>query len=486
MIKPHTKSKFIIIKTIVLFKNYLKGRFNLAPNFGVGLKKVLFITLLILLLTPNLALAATFNPNNIIADNDLVDSQTMSTARIQKFLQDKGGSLANYQINDPWGNLKTAAQIIFDASQYYIINPQFLLVTLQKEQSLITDPTPSQDQLDWATGFGVCDSCSKDDPAIQQYKGFFNQVNWTARRNRYYIDTAGQWNFQVGGTYLIDGVSVTMENQATVNLYTYTPHLHGNQVFWTLWTKWFTKKYPDGSLLQVQGQPGVYLIQYGLKRPFFSKAALVSRFDLKKIIFVSKNDLDAYETGLPIKFPNFSLLRSPAGKIYLIDNDQKRYIESPEVFRQIGFNQDEVINVTDQDLASYTDGQTISLKSVYPIGVLLQSKQTGGISYVENGVKHSIMSKEILKSRFPNDKWITVDEASIGQYQIGEPVKFKDGDLVSYRGASSVYVISNGERRPIASKAVFDSLGYQWSNIIWTTERAVLVHEPGEIIDITQ
>ena len=130
------------------------------------IKKFLIVITLISLISPSFARAATFNPNNIISDNDLVDSQTMSATRIQKFLQDKGSPLANYQINDPWGNLKTAAQIIFDASQYYIINPQFLLVLLQKEQSLITDPTPSQGQLDWATGYGVCDSCSKDDPAI--------------------------------------------------------------------------------------------------------------------------------------------------------------------------------------------------------------------------------------------------------------------------------------------------------------------------------
>lgn len=465
------------------------------------IKRVLVITLLISLLAPNLAYAATFNPNYIISDLDLVNADSMSVTRIQKFL-DTHGSLGSYSTLDPWGNTKSSAQIIYDAGKYWRINSQYLIVRMQIEQSLITDPTLSQNQIDWATGYGCPDSGKKYD----EFKGFFNQVNWAARiltsselnqqgNPMGYLPHIAKLGYSISGwgpsitkniTDSFGTFEITPVNNATAALYTYTPHVYNaNYNIWRFWNQWFTKHYPDGSLLQVQGQPGVFLIQYGRKRPFFSKAALISRFDTKKIIIVSKNDLDAYETGSPIKFPNFSLLRSPADKIYLIDNDQKRYIESREVFRQIGFNLDEVIDVTDQDLSYYTDGQTISLKSVYPIGALLQSRQTGGISYVENGMRHSIMSKEILKSRFPNKKWITADQTSIEQYQIGEPVKFKDGDLITYRGAKSVYVISNGQRRPIASKAVFDSLGYQWSNVIWTTERAVLIHEEGEKIDIT-
>lgn len=450
------------------------------------MRKIFVIISLIAILVPSITLAAEFNPNYIISDNDMIDNGSLTLAQIQKFLENKGGYLSTYRTYDQNNNAKLASQIIYDAANYYGISSKVLLTILQKEQSLITDPDPSQDQLDWATGYGVCDSCSKDDPSIQQYKGFYNQVNWAAKRNRQYIEEAGRWNFVVGGTYIIDSVTVTMENQATVNLYTYTPHLHGNEVFWTLWNRWFIKKYPDGSLLQVQGERGVYLIQNGKKRPFLSKVALISGFDTKKIILVSKSDLDVYEDGAPIKFPNFSILESPAGRIYLIVENQKRYITSPEVFRKIGFNPEEVIKVSDADLVVYEDSDPITIEDIYPTGVLLQSKETGGITYVQNGVRHSIWSKEILNSQFKNRNIVKVDQASIDQYPKGEPVKFKDGDLVTSPNANGIYVISNGQRRGIRSKAAFEALGYKWQNVIKTTDQALFIHPEGEPIDVTQ
>ena len=277
-----------------------------------------------------------------------------------------------------------------------------------------------------------------------------------------------------------------MENQATVNLYTYTPHIHGNYLFWTIWNRWFTKNYPDGSLLQVQGEQGVYLIQNGKKRAFLSRTALVSRFDPSRIIQVSKSELDAYEDGQPIKFANYSLVRSlETGRTFLIDGDTRRYIESPEVFRKIGFNPEEIIVVSEEELAPYAWGTNINMQSIYPTGVLLQSKETGGISYVENGVRHSIWSKEILQNRFSSRTPVVVEQATIDEFAKGDPIKFKDGELVTSPGMRGVYFISHGQRRGITSKEVFDSLGFKWENIIWTTDKALLIHDEGEPIDIT-
>ena len=448
--------------------------------------KILTPLLFILVIWPQVSRAAEFDPNFIISDQDLTDRSAMSTSQIQHFLAGKTGQLSGYRTNNPSSQSKTAAEIIYDAAQYYFISPKFLIVTLQKEQSLVTDPDPVQYQFDWAAGYGVCDSCSTDDPGIQKYKGFFNQVNWSAKRNRYYIDTAGQWNFKVGNTYEIDGQTVTMGNQATVNLYTYTPHIHGNLLFWSIWNNWFAKNYPDGTLLQATGERGVYLIQNNKKRAFLSKTALTSRYSTTRIIIVSRNDLDAYEDGRPIKFANYSLLRSETtGRVYLLDGENKRYIESPEVFRQIGFNPEEVVVVAESELASYTDGTNINIQSIYPTGVLLQAKETGGISYVENGVRHSVWSKEILRSRFPNRQPVVVEQATIDQYAAGDPVKFRDGELVTSTGVRGVYVISNGSRRGVASKEIFNSLGYKWNNIIRTTDSALFIHPEGDPIDIS-
>ncbi|MDD5040264.1 MAG: hypothetical protein PHY34_03890 [Patescibacteria group bacterium] len=455
-------------------------------------KRILVFSFIFTLLAPEIAAAATFNPNFIISDYDLTNTESMSATQVERFLKAKGSALTNYRTTDPWGEQKTAAQIIYDASRHWSINPQYLLVRMQIEQSLTLSTNPSQYQLDWATGYGVCDSCNVNDPQVIKYKGFFNQVNWAVRRIREsYIPDLITRGYTLSGwgpgitktvTDYNGSYQVTPANNATAAMYTYTPHVYnGNYNIWKYWNDWFSKNYPDGTLLQVEGEHGVYIIENGKKRPFTSRTALVSRYDPSRIIIVSPSDIELYETGAPISFPNYSLVRSvDTGRVYLIDGEKRRYIESPEVFRKIGFNPEEMLDATEKDLRAYSRGENISMLSIYPTGVLLQSKETGGISYVENGIRHSIWSREILKSRFPNRVPVVVEQATIDEYPSGDPILFKDGELITSPSAQGVYVISNGKRRGIASKETFDSLGFKWENIYWTTDKALELHPIGD------
>ncbi|MDP3965124.1 MAG: hypothetical protein Q8Q20_05750 [bacterium] len=447
------------------------------------MKRLFLAVSITALILPQALLAAVFNPNNIISTEELTNNRSMSRDRIQKFLETQTGLLSQYHSN-VYGVSKSAAEVIYDAANFYQISPKYLLVLLQKEQSLITDPTPNEGQYDWATGYAVCDSCSKSDPRIQQYRGFFNQVNWAARRNRQYIEEAGRWHFKVGGTYQIDGQTVIMDNQATVNLYTYTPHIHGNQLFHSLWHRWFTTEYPDGTLLQAENKPGVYLIQNGKKRPFWSKSAFLASYNSRNIITVSQTALDAYDDGRPIKFPEYSLLKSPDQKVYLLNGDSKRMIESDEVFRKIGFNPEEVIDVEQSDVDSYLNGEPINAASLYPVGILMQSKQNGGVAFIQNGVRHPIWSKEILSSRFPHHRATIVEQSEIDSYPVGDPITFQDGELVTAKEISSVYVISNGQKRRVGSAEVFNQLGFKWDNIIYTSQKALEIHPEGAVLTV--
>ena len=186
------------------------------------------------MLAPSLALAApVFNPGLIITDQELTAADTMTAAEIQRFLITSQSPLANMQFVDVDGVQKSASEIIFEAARDAQINPRYVLVMIQKEQSLITSQNPTQKQLDWATGFGVCDSCSMSDPSIQKYRGFANQVRSSANVMRYYYTNQNQsWIKQQNATYAIDNLSVTPQSFATAFLYTYTPHISGNKNFW--------------------------------------------------------------------------------------------------------------------------------------------------------------------------------------------------------------------------------------------------------------
>ncbi len=205
--------------------------------------------------------AAEFNPDNLISDRDFVNINDMNVEDIQKFLDSIGGILKDYSENG-----RSAAQIIYDASHGYgdaagvsfdgiieinastgTVNPKVLLVTLQKEQGLITRTDYSQHSFDWAAGYGYSDSCLL-------YVGFTKQVENAAWQLRYNYERAqdnDMVGYQVGdNVHLYNTLpnpfggsseqDVHLENRATASLYRYTPQVYnGNYNFYRLYNKWF-------------------------------------------------------------------------------------------------------------------------------------------------------------------------------------------------------------------------------------------------------
>ena len=128
---------------------------------------------------------------------------------------------------------------------------------LQKEQSLLTRPTASG--YERATGYGCPDTADCD----QKYFGFFNQVYNAAWQFRQYTEEPDRASTAIGTVdvgYHPDaacGASpVEIRNQATANLYNYTPYqpsdatladpdtgdacsAFGNLNFWRIWHRWF-------------------------------------------------------------------------------------------------------------------------------------------------------------------------------------------------------------------------------------------------------
>ncbi len=447
--------------------------------------KLLVILTILGLVFPNFSVLAAdaddFNPNYIISDEEMQNSKTMTREDIQAFLNDYHSFLAGYRALDANGVNRTASDIIYRAAIDYNINPKYLLVKLQKEQSLITDPTPTQKQLDWATGYGICDDCSMSDPTLQKYKGFGIQVDSAAGIMRWYYDNLYQesWIKRTGVAYLIDGQTVLPTTLATAFLYTYTPHIHGNQNFWVLWQKWFDQVYPNGSLVTSADNPTVYLIQNGTKRAFKNMSALASRFDPKYILTVPESELKNYPLGKEISLPNYSILRN-GSKYYLLDYDSLRPFASYNVVKSLGYNPDEIVDVTSADIASFSLGSTITADNTSPLGRILKIKENNQLYYINDGKYYSITNENIAKIDYPNIPIENAPASELASFAPGEPLKLKDGTLFGITGSNKIYVVEDGKKRHIASEDVFNGLGFDWNNIIWVDEFTGLNHPTGQ------
>lgn len=450
--------------------------------------------------------AAEFNPNYIINDVEILDNSAMNLQDIRQFLINKESFLANYSCLNADGIIKTAAEIIYDAAinnydcggailsasstlaekksqcKPIAINPKFLLVLLQKEQGLIEDKAPEQSRLDWATGYG----CPDGQICNPRWKGFGKQVNSAALQFYDYMVHPDYYTYKANNTYTFantgrDPLIVTPANQATAALYNYTPHVYnGNYNFYKLWLKYFTFNYLNGSLLQVKGEPGIWLIENGVKRAFLSKGALTSRYDINKVIAVNKADLDNIPTGAPIKFPEYSLLRSPRGTIFLITGNKRRGIATSEAFSKIGFNPEEVINASWDDVNGYEESEPITASSTYPTGALLQNKLTGGVYWVSDNKKAPLLDVVLLKTKFKNKKIHPMDPCQLDKFITDTPAVFNDGELLKSAASPAVFVISDGKKRAFTSGKIFESLGYKWSNIITVSPKLLALYEDGE------
>ncbi len=436
-----------------------------------------------------------FNPNYIIADTDLTNYQAMGVDEIQDFLVSKSGALASY--TDPQTQ-QTASWIIWQTAQEYGISPKFLLTLIQKEQSLVTDPEPDQDQYDWATGYscygGTC---------LEQYRGFTTQVRSAANRfiNTYLKQlnetgcTFTNWCVGVAKTTQ-DDILVIPQNKATAALYTYNPYRGGtiidgdrigaNYNFWKIWDGWFESKtlYPDGSLLKSANDPTVWLIKDGQKRAFDSWTSLITRYDAGNIIIVPAVQLANYPEGPVIKYPQYALLEDPQDNRYLLINDLKRKIYDQATFQTLGFNPEEVIPVSQEEIDAIPTGEVITIGSSYPMGGLLQNKLNGAVFFVQNGKKYPIVDKAIMEINYPNYKIIRVSVDELEKYPVGPAVLFHDGTLVKSNDNPMVYVISDGKKLPITSEATFNALGYRWDKIITTTVNALGIHLTGDALDV--
>lgn len=194
--------------------------------------------------TANLSL---FRPGNIIADGVFFDSSTMTAAQVDTFLRGKVTTcrsgyvcLKDYRQNTPnraadsyckgysGASNESAATIIYRVAQSCGINPQVLIVMLQKEQGLVTHTYPSTSRYNKAMGQGCPDTAGCD----PQFAGFFYQVYGAARQMQIYVEgryfkwyaPGNTWNILYHPNSGCGTAPVHIENKATSALYYYTPY----------------------------------------------------------------------------------------------------------------------------------------------------------------------------------------------------------------------------------------------------------------------
>ncbi|WP_181075047.1 cell wall-binding repeat-containing protein [Rathayibacter iranicus] len=224
-----------------------------------------------------------FRAGFIISDANFFDGDALSATQVQSLLDDKGSRcttgggapcLKDFAQATPskaadamcgtysGSGRESAASIFTRVGAACGINPLALVVLVQKERSLVTDATPTPEDYAKATGYNCPDTAACDPGSA----GFFTQVYSAARQFKRYANPPGSGSnftaFAPGTTPNIlyypntacGSSPVTIRNQATADLYYYTPYqpndyaltgsgnsscaTYGNINFWYLFSDW--------------------------------------------------------------------------------------------------------------------------------------------------------------------------------------------------------------------------------------------------------
>lgn len=343
-----------------------------------------------------------FQPGRIIDDSVFHNKDAMTISQIQAFLNSKvtcdrwgtktsefgGGTRAQYgtahgfpppytclpdYIENPntfENNLDgrtapaggySAAQLIWQASQDYGVNPQVLIVLIQREQGLVTDEWPTDTQYASATGYACPDVGPNHSIVCQGYFGFVNQVRSAAWQFQHYEQNPNSFNFVANTNNTIQwspqpscGTSVVfIQNQATANLYNYAPYrpndaalanLYGtgdacssyaNRNFWRYFSDWFgsTLIYDPFGWDVIQTTDGRWWLTVGKTKRYIPNISVYNDWglDKKPLRNVSDSEANTYTT-----LPDLGRLGWFGDRYYFVDGGKKYWLSTDQLIQAWG------------------------------------------------------------------------------------------------------------------------------------------------------
>lgn len=441
------------------------------------------------------AVATDFDPGWIISDPVFYDSGAMNASSVQAFLNSKVTSCssgytclksysegvlarsADSRCSALPGGSQSAASIIANVAAACGINPQVLLVMLEKEQGLVSATSPTASRYRIAMGYGCPDTA----PCDTEYYGFSNQLYNAARQFKVYQSTQNSWNYRAGRANTIQfnpnagcgSSSVYIQNQATAALYIYTPYqpnqaalnnlygsgdacsAYGNRNFWRTFTDWFGDP-RGGSLVLASGNPNVYLVSGTTKYLIPDPPTLQALMALGPYRTTSQQYIDTLTNGGSVT----NLLRDPTtGDVYYLDPTgiKHRFLTCDQM-ALLGMSCGDARNLQTSQLAKFpTGGEMTSF---------VKTASSASVYYLDGGTKRPISQWATLASLYGQQApyILTVTDARLASYPAGKPL-LQVGALVKSPSNPQIYLIDGtASKIPVSSFATASELGINgWS-----------------------
>jgi hypothetical protein len=443
------------------------------------------------------AAVAGFSAGNIISDSVFYNTTTTSPGQIQAFLNSKLPScrsgytcLKDYRQDTPTvagdpmcrqydgAAGESAATIIYKVAVTCGINPQVLIVMLQKEQGLVTDSYPSTGQYRSAMGAGCPDTAACD----ANYYGFFNQVHYGAYLLKRYTQPAGtgagtNYSSRFDLSYPVGAWSnvlynpnancgtqrVYIENQATHSLYLYTPYTpntaalnagygsgdacsaYGNRNFYLYFTDWFGST-TGSDLVRTATSADVFLVTADGRYRVPSMETVSVLAPLGGVQVVGQDYLDRF----PIRGTATSLVRDRvSGSIYLVGGGKRFHIVSCDQLTQFGLSCAGYADLNSSQISRFADGGDLS--------PFVQTAGSSDVYLLENGKRRLVpdwSTMVAVSAGMPSTAVAALAPSLVSALPLGAPV-LAPGRLYMSSASPDVFLADG-----LSAKRRLDSFGY--------------------------
>lgn len=463
--------------------------------------------------------SAAYDGGRLVDNSVFLNAASMSPQDIQNFLVTRGSGLSSrsFQLNcygptslerqwytaagAPCDQITPASHIIYYASQIYGVNPRVILATLQKEQSLITSPNPTDWQINQAMGYAC--------PTTGQCAGnstFFYQIDsgtWVlrfhyerARGNMNWWSPSTSWTCGTEKNYYKpnlypnqnvnfydeDGVMYRthfISNAATSAFYCYTPHtynnpqgLYGRTPYGTV-GRYYSGSYNFVSFYELwfgpttlpfafksSSSPIIYYMVDGY-RVVVPAMGILQDYGIspQSIQTVSQATVDAIPIpplssgisntlGYLVKSTSDS--DADGGNLYLVSVGKKYPFASLNQFYDFGFKLSDITYVPLSHLYSIPTAQSLSSFVQAPNGALFQ---------VGDAQKHNIFEYDTYRTLNPSDRVSAVSYFTVNLIPSGNPASNRQ-ILIKTQNSESVSAYFNGKYYAIPSFDTYNCWGF--------------------------
>ncbi|HAM27479.1 MAG TPA: hypothetical protein DCP11_12495, partial [Microbacteriaceae bacterium] len=417
------------------------------------------------------ATGSNFSPGNIISDAVFYNSNAMTSAQIQGFIDSKEVCVAGYTCLENFRQTtvsraadakcdaytgvqsQLASDIIYSVARACGLNPQVLLTLLEKEQGLVTSNSPSAARFNIATGY----ACPDTAPCDAQYYGFYNQVYKAAWQYETYRLFPTSFSYRAGRSNNIlwnpnsacGASAVYIENQATAGLYIYTPYQpnaaalnnlygigdgcssYGNRNFWRIFSDWFGNPQGGGWFAKTSSDSTIYLLTSNHKYPVPSGEILNAYWALGPYRTVSADYLSQFTTGIPLG----QLVRDPTtGEIFYSDLGVKHHVATCAQLVDYATSCSNYIDLTPTQILTLSTGADLTS--------FARSAATGAIYYVSAGKKSWIhsMSDVLRLNNGATPNFINLGPTALASIPDG-PDYVAAGSLIKVADQQTVYLV---------------------------------------------